>query len=188
MDLMNTIRRAVRVGGFTMIELVVTMTIVGILAAIGVPSFNYITTSNRITGEINGLLGDLQFARSEAVKQGLPVTVCASSDGATCNGGIDWESGWIVFLDSNGDQIVQSATEAVVRTQTKFTSTDTLRPSNGTFGAITFNREGYATTNSTATVTMLLHDSTLNTQWTRCLAITPVGALSTQRVPTGNCT
>ena len=96
------------------------MTIIGILAAIGVPSFKYVRTSNRISGEINGLLGDMQSARSLALKQGLTVTVCTSSNGTTaptCNtgpAGNVWNTGWIVFLDSNGNQQVDAG-EQVIR-------------------------------------------------------------------------
>jgi len=76
-----------RMAGFTVTELVMVMTIIGILTAIGLPSFKYVTASNRISSEINALLGDMQFARSQAIKQGLTVTVCTSTDGATCNTG-----------------------------------------------------------------------------------------------------
>jgi type IV fimbrial biogenesis protein FimT len=188
---MNAMISKTRSAGFTMLELVTVMMIVGILAAIGIPSFRYVTTSNRIASEINGLLGDMQFARSEAVKQGLPVTVCSSNGPAytSCNGGAAWQNGWIAFLDSNGDGVRQ-ASEQIIRTQSKFTSTDTFVPAapNGTFTVITFNREGYAKTNEATNVTMLLHSAPAIAQWTRCLQITPVGMLSTQRVGTGNCT
>ena len=173
--------------GFTITELLMVIAISAILLVIGVPSFKYVTVSNRISTEVNGLLGDMQYARSMAIKQGLPVTVCASTDGANCNGGAAWQSGWIVFLDSNDDQTRQ-ASEAVLRTQTSFSSTDTFVPDNGAFSAITFNREGYASTNAAVTVTLLLHDSTDNSAWTRCLAITPVGMLSTEKATVGNCT
>ncbi len=173
--------------GFTMTELVITMSIVAILMAIGVPSFKYVTTSNRVSTEVNGLLGDLQFARSEAIKEGLPVTVCSSTDGATCNGGNSWQTGWIVFLNWNSAADPQNAA-AVVRWQTAFSSLDTFQPSNGSFQAITFNREGYGTnTQNATTITLQLHDSTSNAAWTRCLAISPVGMLTTQRAGTGNC-
>jgi len=175
-----------RAFGFSMTELVVVMSLVAILAAIAVPSFKYVTTSNRISSELNGLLGNLQYARSEAVKQGLPVTVCSSTDGATCNGGAVWQSGWIVFLDSNSNQTVDAG-ETVLQVQNAFSSTDTFLPDNGAFSAITFNREGYAATNAAVTVTLLLHDSTNTAQWTRCLAITPVGMLTTQKATVGNC-
>ncbi len=173
--------------GFTLTELLMVISISAILLLIGVPSFKYVTVSNRITTEVNGLLGDMQYARSMAIKQGLPVTVCASTDGSNCSGGTAWQSGWIVFLDSNADQTRQ-ASEAVLRAQSAFSSTDTFVPDNGAFGAITFNREGYASTNAAVTVTMLLHDSTGNPAWTRCLAITPVGMLSTEKATVGNCT
>ena len=105
--------------GFTITELMMVIAICAILLVIGVPSFKYVTVSNRISTEVNGLLGDMQYARSMAIKQGLPVTVCASTDGANCNGGAAWQSGWIVFLDSNANQIVD-ANEAVLRAQTPF--------------------------------------------------------------------
>ena len=183
---MNGTADKCRSSGFTMTELIIVMSLVAILVAIAAPSFKYVTTSNRITTELNGFLGDLQYARSEAVKQGLPVTVCSSTDGATCNGGAVWQSGWILFLDSNSNQTVDAG-ETVLRVQNAFSSADTFLPDNGAFSAITFNREGYASTNAAVIVTLLLHDSTNAAQWTRCLAISPVGMLTTQRAAVGNC-
>jgi type IV fimbrial biogenesis protein FimT len=176
-----------RISGFTMMELIVAMSIVAILLAIGIPSFRYVTISNRIATEVNGLLGDMQFARSEAVKEGLPVTVCSSTDGQNCNGGPTWQGGWIVFLDSNGNQTVDPG-ETVMRVQNKFSSTDTFVPDNGAFTAITFNREGYASTNAAVVVTLELHAIPNTAAWTRCLAVTPVGMLTTQKAGVGNCT
>jgi len=177
--------------GFTMTELIITMAIVVILLAIGIPSFKYVTVSNRISTEVNGLLGDMQFARSEAVKQGLPVTVCASDNATsanpTCSGGTAWQSGWIVFLDSNSNQTVDPG-EQVIRTQSQFSSTDTFVPDNGALSWVTFNRVGYASTNAQVIVTLRLHDSTGTAAWTRCLAVTPVGMLTTQKAGVGNCT
>jgi len=171
--------------GFTMTELIVTMSIAAILLAIGVPSFKYVTVSNRISTEVNALLGDLQYARSQAIKEGLYVTVCASSNATsanpTCSGGNAWEGGWIVFLDSNNDQQVDN-NEAVIRAQPAFASTDTFQPAGAlNFTAITFNRAGYASTNNNGTVTLELHDSTNTSAWTRCLAISPVGMATTEK-------
>jgi type IV fimbrial biogenesis protein FimT len=160
-------------------EVVMVMTIMGILVGIGLPSFKYVTTSNRISSEINGLLGDMQFARSQAIKQGQTVTICASSDGATCSGANTWQLGWIVFLDAFNDHTVDPG-DAVIRVQPKFNSNDTLVASVPTFTYAQFNRMGYAPTGVPGTFTINLHDSTATSAWTRCLAITPAGSVNTE--------
>jgi type IV fimbrial biogenesis protein FimT len=160
--------------------------LVAVLATIAIPSFKYVTTSNRIAGEVNGLLGDMQFARSEAVKEGQSVTVCiaqnANLNSCAGNGaGGNWALGWIVFLDTNGDKQVQPATEAIIRKQPAFSGTDTFA-APATFNALTFNRLGYA---PTAATTIKLHDATANANWTRCLAVGPIGSVLTEKAGVG---
>jgi type IV fimbrial biogenesis protein FimT len=169
-----------RRAGFTLMELLMTLTVAGILIAIGVPSFRYVTNANRIASEVNGLLGDLQYARSEAIKEGQTVTVCASTDDATCTGGNAWQGGWIVFLDSNGNQQVDAG-EAIIRARPAFNGTDSFIASTPAFTAITFNRMGYGQTGSVVPITVNLHDVTNTTAWTRCLAITPIGTATTEK-------
>ena len=173
--------------GYTMTELVITMAIVAILAGIGIPSFKYVTTSNRIAAEINGLLGDLQFARSQAVKEGQSVTVCSSSNGTSCTGagaGTAWQHGWIVFLDANGNKQVDAG-EQIIRIQPAFSGTDTFVAVNAALYAVTYNRMGYAPTGLAANTTINLHDSTNKSAWTRCLQITPVGTPVTEKYGVG---
>jgi type IV fimbrial biogenesis protein FimT len=177
-----------RSAGFTMTELLVVMVVIGILAAIGAPSYIYVSTSNRISSEINGLLGDMQFARSQAVKEGQTVTVCASSSPYTaCTGspgGSAWQNGWIVFLDANGNQQVDAG-ETILRVQPAFSGTDTFVASVATYSAATYNRMGYAPTGSANTLTINLHNSTTISDYTRCLAITPVGTAATEKIGVG---
>jgi type IV fimbrial biogenesis protein FimT len=175
-----------KLSGFTLLELVTVMGIVAILAAIAIPSFRYVTYSNRVASEVNALVGDLQFARTEAIKQGIPITVCASADGATCLGTSTWDSGWIIFPDLNSNQQVDTASETVIRAQnalaTSFGGSDTLTSDNS-FTAITFNREGFGTTNTANanTVTITLHTyPTVNSAWTHCIAISTVGMVQTE--------
>ncbi len=158
-----------RAAGFTMVEMLMTMAIAIILLTIGIPSFRYVTNSNRIAGELNGLLGDLQFARAEAIKEGSNVTVCVSSNGTSCANSTAWQSGWIVFTNS---------TNTVWRVQSTFSSTDTFLASNNV-SAVTFNRDGYAVGIANGTQ-ITLHDSTDTSAWTRCLSIGLSGEMTSE--------
>jgi type IV fimbrial biogenesis protein FimT len=181
-----------RPSGFTIIEFLFVMTIAGILTAIAIPSFKYVTASNRVAQEINGLLGDLQYARAEAIKEGFWVTACASTDGASCSGSNSWRAGWIIFSDVNNNQSV-NAGDLILRVNGAFSGTDTLTADNS-MTSVTFNREGFAsmypgtTTAITLPVTLQLNTVPTNLQWERCLAITAVGGTtSTEKSGTGNC-
>lgn len=173
--------------GFTLIELLTVITIVAILMALGVPSYQYVTNANRISGEVNGLLGDMQYARSEAIKEGQTITVCSSSNSTsgapTCSGSTSWQNGWIAFSDSNGNATVDLG-ETILRVQRPFAAGDTFN-ANGGMSAVTFNREGFAL--NLANVTVTLHALVPNPSSTRCLKITTVGQLLTQSSGQGAC-
>ena len=157
-----------------------TIAIAAIVATIGIPSFRYVTNSNRIAAEVNGLLGDLQFARAEAIKEGQPVTVCMSKGGTTCDTtGNAWNSGWIVYSNPNGTgaNTTIPAAGSILRIQSTFTSTDTFL-AQPAFSSITYNREGYAIGVGNGTL-ISLHDSTDTTAWTRCLAVSMNGMTQT---------
>jgi type IV fimbrial biogenesis protein FimT len=174
----------------TMVELLVTLTLVGILMSIAVPSYRYITYSNRASSEVNALLGEMQFARAEAIKEGQFVTVCPSTNGTGCTAGsTTWNTGWIVFSDVNGNAAVDGG-DTVIQVQKGFAVTSDQFVSDNNVSAITFNRQGFvsglpATANGYITIT--LHTSPVNAQWTRCLQIMTLGSLTTERVNQGGC-
>lgn len=86
--------------GFTLIELMVTVSILAILLSIGIPSFNETIRNNRTAAQANDLISALSLARSEAVKQGLPVAVCsANTEQTACADATNWANGWLVFRD-----------------------------------------------------------------------------------------
>jgi type IV fimbrial biogenesis protein FimT len=166
--------------GFTLAELMVVSAIVAILLGIAIPSYKYISTSYRMSAEVNSLLGDLQFARGEALKEGNGVTVCVSADGANCTGGTNWNPGWIVFSDPNSNAVVDGG-ERVLKVQSAFTGVipDAFNAA-GAVTSVTFNREGFAATvNGFVATTLTLTESTNNNSYTRCLQITAVGLMTT---------
>ncbi len=172
--------------GFTLFEMVVVMGIVGILMAIAIPSYRYMTNSNRISAEVNGLLGDLEFARSEAIKEGQTVSVCVSSNGTSCTSGTSWQNGWIVFSDQNGDGAVESPPDIILRTQSPFSGTDTFT-ANNSISVVTFNREGFAAGLPNGAL-LTLHAATPSPGSTRCLSVTLIGLMTIQTYNGGTCT
>jgi len=173
--------------------MVTVMAIVAILMSIAIPSYRYVTNSNRIAAEVNALLGDMQYARAEAIKEGQTVTVCVSSSGTACLavGTSTWQSGWMVFSDVNNNQTV-NAGDAVWRVQAPFTGSDTF-VANNNISSVTFNREGFASANgnglANGTALITLHAKTPNSASTRCLAVNMIGLLAVQNTttPGGTC-
>jgi type IV fimbrial biogenesis protein FimT len=88
--------------GVTLIELIFGMLVFAILLGLGVPSFANLVRENRIAALNNDLVTAFALARSEASRRGLPVAVCASSDGISCSGATNWASGWLLYTDDAG--------------------------------------------------------------------------------------
>ena len=81
--------------GFTLIELVITIALLGILLAWAIPNVRSFIKNARIVSVTNELVADIGLARQEAQRRGRTVQICTSSDGTTCSG-IDWMDGWII--------------------------------------------------------------------------------------------
>lgn len=91
-------------GGFTLIELMVTVAVLGVLAALAAPSFNEAILSNKLTSYANNFVASSTLARSEAIKRNVIVKLCRSSDGLTCASSGGWQQGWIVL---GGTTVIQ---------------------------------------------------------------------------------
>lgn len=105
--------------GLSLIELIITIMIAGILLSMAVPNFREFIQNLNIETETNRLMKDIQMARAEAIARGKPVTICrsekpgnapqstsAGADGdLTCGGGTpaDWTTGWFTFIDLNSN-------------------------------------------------------------------------------------
>ncbi|HEU4781280.1 MAG TPA: GspH/FimT family pseudopilin [Steroidobacteraceae bacterium] len=102
--------------GFTLIELMVALTVLGVLMAISVPTFRQFTRNNSITAVQNDLVTSFNLARSEALRRNRPVSVCASADNATCGAVADWNTGWIAFIDRGAAGVIDSVDDVIVQT------------------------------------------------------------------------
>lgn len=94
-----------------MVELMVTLAILGILVMAAAPNFSAALERNRIEAELKDLSSHVKLARSEAVSRSQTVTVCRSSDQASCSTAApagNWSIGWITFLDLNGNATVDT--------------------------------------------------------------------------------
>ena len=151
--------RRVRSTGFTLTELVVTVTIVGILAAIAAPSFNDFMAQQRIRNAAFELMADLTYARSEAVKRNADVTVTRSGT---------WTGGWTI-TDSGGGTLRQHPAFA-----------NTISISAGS-NAVSFSINGRASTSANFTIDDAAGKSTIPAQ---CIALDASGR---PRASTGSC-
>jgi type IV fimbrial biogenesis protein FimT len=99
--------------GLTLLELMIAVSVLAVLAGIAAPSFRDFTNNTRVTTTSNDLITSLNLARSEALKRGVPVTVCASANAAACGLATDWVSGWIVFQSSGAAGVIESSEDIV---------------------------------------------------------------------------
>jgi type IV fimbrial biogenesis protein FimT len=171
--------------GFTMIELMVVIAVAGIMTALAAPSLTKMIASNRIQSEASTFVGDLMYARSEAIKRGEAVSLCASSDGVRCLNTNTWHSGWIVFSDVNqcSSATTSSTNLNPVRVRARFKGTDTLAatsPSGATNNCISFNRDGLATNLGHPQVLFGLRAATPSDLSTRCVSVELAGRVTTQ--------
>lgn len=126
--------RLARPGGFTLFELLISMTILAIVVGLAVPSFDTMLRDSRRTTAVNGFVHAIFLARSTALTRNKAVSICRSIDGLTCaNQTIDWQHGWMVFENADRDEPpVRDANETVLAVQPAWTG-----------GTVTSNRRSY---------------------------------------------
>jgi len=99
--------------GFTLYELLITVLVIGVILSFAVPNMQDFTRNSRMTSTANDLHAAFHMARSESSRAKSNITICPSTDGASCGG--TWEDGYIVFVDDDGDLAVDGGTDSVLR-------------------------------------------------------------------------
>jgi type IV fimbrial biogenesis protein FimT len=88
----------------TLLELMVTVVVIGIMAAVAMPSFREMTERSRLTAAANDIVAALQTARMEAIRRNARVELCPTTDGASCSGS-DWSR--FAVIARKGDEDIQ---------------------------------------------------------------------------------
>ena len=103
--------------GFTIIELMIVMVILGALITIAAPSLRTMIVGNAVRSVTGDLLSDIAMSRSEASKRSQRVVLCASTNQNTCTGASSWALGWISFVDAdhNGQRDTVGPNEPLLR-------------------------------------------------------------------------
>ncbi len=165
-----------------MIESMIVVALIAILGMLATGSMGGMLGRGRLEGSLSAFVGDLKYARSEAVTRGHPVSVCPSADGITCVEDDAWHRGWIVFSDPAADGH-PSSPQSLLRRQKGWSNTGTFVATPGT-GAITYGRDGFL-------LRLESSEAVLRAQApsgpVRCVSINRAGRQVVQQMGEGGC-
>ncbi len=145
-------RLAIKQKGFTIVELMFTMTIAGVLLAIGIPTFGDLVKNNRISTETNKVIASLRYARGEAISRDVSIGM------VPIVAGNDWTEGWQIRLDVDGNGDFTDAGDTVLRNIDRINQSTLLTGAGVT--QIVFNSGGDVTAASVTTFTLEANDCT----------------------------
>ena len=89
--------------GFTLYELLFTLTLVALIVGLGLPAFGSMLARAKMHVEVNALFHAIHLARKESIMRKRVVSLCPSVDGLQCSPGLDWSAGWLMFENSDKD-------------------------------------------------------------------------------------
>lgn len=138
-----------RLRGFSLLELMIVITVMAILLAIAVPSFREVMQRSQVSSASNELLASISYARTEAITRGQIVSMCPSTDSSTCVAGSTLETGWMIYTYPAGAASANTnydATKAILLRAITARSGVSVRAKGTT--VITFAQQGQLTPNT----------------------------------------
>lgn len=149
--------------GFTLVELIITLTIAGILAAVALPAFQDFIRNERVKSASFDLMTALTFARSEAIKRNTSVDMIPSGSG--------WKGGWDIKVGTT-----------LLRNQAAFNGIN-ITDSNEV-DAVTYRKDGRLSTEATNFTVFVSADTGINP---RCITIDLSGRPNSKKLESGTC-
>jgi len=170
--------------GFTLLEILMAVSILAVTLSIAIPSFATMMRTNRLAGQVNEFVTAMNYARSEAYKRGVTVRVCASNTAnSDCASSSTWTNGWLVVADINNNATVTIADgdtliQKFAAPQGGFTYAPT--PSTGRFFG--FRPLGTDVTTSGSASAISIYKSGCTGIETRTITLAPTGRVSLTKV------
>jgi len=176
--------------GFTLVEMLVTVSILSILLSVGIPSFRSLIVQNRLSAQSNDFITALALARNEALKRSTSVTACRSDNpqasSATCasGGSAGWKNGWIVFAESDGGTLgTRQSDEPIIATHPALAANNRMSGNNNVVNRVIFGAQGMTTGPGTWT----LVDGSQSDKG-RCIVVARTGRVTVAEMPSsGTC-
>lgn len=174
--------------GFTWVEVLVTLAILGTLIALGAPGLRALIVQRTVATQASALADALRLARAEAVKRHHRVTICHTPNPeaptpSCALASTNWSSGWLIFADTNGNK-VKEGHEALLHLQQALPATVGLTLPHSK-PAITFAGQGLAVANNASfQVQAWQEDGSTPAPFQRCVRLAVSGRV---RVITGAC-
>jgi len=133
--------------GFTLIELMIAISMSIVVLTFAVPSFSSFIKNGRVTTYTNALVTDVNYARQEAVTRGEKVILCRSANptaaSPTCGGNTNnWSSGWLVFVNTDANTDYDAGTDTLLRATDEVAGSITVKTNNVSNTDLVYNADG----------------------------------------------
>jgi type IV fimbrial biogenesis protein FimT len=171
--------------GFTLTELLVTMATLVILVGIGAPQLQTLMAQRSVSSRADTFAEGIRRARSESIKRGQRVTMCASTNPqattpicSAASATVDWAQGWFIFVDDGAKTSAYEAGESILQVQQAFSLPGGIKTTaRGGQTTISFTPNGMAlVSNASFNVSpKLAGDQASATQHNRCVVLSVSG-------------